>query len=173
MKAFASLQEIRNIATLEIRGMGYGPRRLVEEARDVKRGERGQSTGASEYWCVFDVEAPKPHDRLHEAVQMARDNGISVAISNPCFELWLVLHFADRERWIDNDASRDLRHQLDGSQGKSVDGATYMGLRDQAILRAKRLQILHTTAGRELPQDNPSSGMYRLLESIEPMTATR
>ncbi|MDE0496026.1 MAG: RloB family protein [Acidimicrobiaceae bacterium] len=173
LKAFASLQEIRNIATLEIRGMGYGPRRLVEEARDVKRSERGQSTGASEYWCVFDVEAPRPHDRLHEAVQMARDNGISVAISNPCFELWLVLHFADRERWIDNDASRDLRHQLDGSQGKSVDGATYMGLRDQAILRAKRLQILHTTAGRELPRDNPSSGMYRLLESIEPTTGTR
>ena len=168
LKAFASLQGARNVATLDIRGMGCGPRRLVEEARDVKRSERGQSTGASEYWCVFDVEAPKPHDRLHEAVQMARDNGINAAISNPCFELWLILHFADREKWTDNDACRDLRHQLDGSQGKSVDGAAYMGLRDQAILRAKRLQILHTTAGRELPHDNPSSGMHRLLESSEP-----
>lgn len=167
LKAFASLQEVRNLATLDIRGMGRGPRRLVEEARDVKRSERGQSTGASEYWCVFDVEAPKPHDRLHEAVQMARDNGIHTAISNPCFELWLILHFADRDKWIDNSACRGLRHQHDGSQGKSVDGATYMGLRDQAIQRAKRLQILHSTASRELPDDNPSSGMYRLLEAIE------
>ena len=27
---------------------------------------------------------------------MARDNGIRVAISNPCFELWLVLHYAQQ-----------------------------------------------------------------------------
>ena len=169
LKAFASLQEVRNVATLDIRGMGCDPRRLVEEAKDAKRSERRQTTGASEYWCVFDVEAPTPHDRLHEAVQMARDNGINVAISNPCFELWLILHFADHESWIDNDACRNLRHQLDGSQSKSVDGVAYMGLRDQAILRAKRLQVLHTTAGRELPDDNPSSGMYLLLEAIEPI----
>ncbi|MCY3949065.1 MAG: RloB family protein [Acidimicrobiaceae bacterium] len=168
LKAFASLQEVRNLATLDIRGMGCGPRKLVEEARDVKRSERGQSTGTSEYWCVFDVEAPRPHDRLHEAVQMARDNGINAAISNPCFELWLILHFADREKWIDNNDCRALRRRYDGSQGKSLDGAVYMGLRDRAIERAKRLEPIHTSAGRELPKDNPSSGMYRLLEAIEP-----
>ena len=156
------------MATLKIHGLGYEPRRLVEEARAAKRSERGQSNGATEYWCVFDVEAPTPHARLHEAVQMARDNGISVAVSNPCFELWLVLHYTDHEGWINNDDCRSLRRQHDGSQGKGVDGAAYMPRRRDAIMRARRLASLHASANRELPDDNPSSGLYRLLEAVEP-----
>ena len=169
LKAFASLQEVRSVASLDIRGMGCEPRRLVEETRAAKRSERGQATGSTEYWCVFDVEAPTQHARLHDAVQMARDNGINVAISNPCFELWLVLHYADHESWIDNDDCRDLRRQHDGSPGKSLDGAAYMPRRREAIMRAKRLETLHASANRELPNDNPSSGLYRLLEAIEPI----
>lgn len=169
LTALASLQEVRSVATLDIRGMGCEPRKLVEEAKAVKLSERGQSTGVTEYWCVFDVEAPKPHARLSEAVQMARDNGINVAISNPCFELWLVLHFADRDSWIDNGDCSSLRRQHDGSHGKSLDGAAYMPQRREAIMRAKRLAALHASANRELPADNPSSGLYRLLDAIEPI----
>jgi len=43
-------------------------------------------------WCVFDVD---DHPRVADARQMAADNGIELAISNPCFELWLLLHFRD------------------------------------------------------------------------------
>ena len=103
-----------------------------------------------------------------EAVQMAHANSISVAISNPCFELWLVLHYADRERWINNDDCRSLRRQHDNSQGKSLDPAIYMPLRQDAIKRAKRLTKLHADAGRSHPKDNPSSSLYRLLEAIIP-----
>ena len=173
LQAFASLQEVRNVATLDIRGMGCEPRKLVEEARAAKRGERGLSTGVTQYWCVFDVEAPTQHARLNEAVQMARDNGISVAVSNPCFELWLVLHYADHERWIDNDACRSLLRQHDSSRGKSLDGATYMPRRHQAVERARRLATQHASANREFPDNNPSSAMYRLLESIEPIQDQR
>ena len=169
LEALAALHEVRSVATLDIRGMGCEPRKLVEEAKAEKRSERRQWTGATEYWCVFDVEAPAPHKRLHEAVQMARDNGISVAVSNPCFELWLVLHYADHERWIDNDDCGSLRRQHDGSQGKRLDGAAYMPLRREAIMRARRLAMLHDSANRVLPDNNPSSGMYRLLEAIEPV----
>ncbi|MDE0162523.1 MAG: RloB family protein [Acidimicrobiaceae bacterium] len=168
LKAFAALDEVRGIATLDIRGMGYEPRRLVEEARVVKRSERGQATGATEYWCVFDVEAPTQHARLKEAVQMARDNDISVAISNPSFELWLVLHCTDYENWINNDNCRSLRRKHDNSQGKSLIGAAYMPRRHQAITRARRLAILHASANREFPNDNPSSSVYLLMEAVYP-----
>ena len=169
LKAVASLPEVRDIATLEIHGMGCEPRRLVEEARAAKRSERGQSTGATSYWCVFDVEAPRRHARLDEAVQMARDNDINVAVSNPCFELWLVLHYTDHERWIDNDDCRSLRRQHDGSKGKGLDGAAYMPRRHEAMERARRLAASHDSAKRQLPHDNPSSDMYRLLEAVDPI----
>ncbi len=167
LKAFAALHEVRSTATLDVRGLGYEPRKLVEEARKVKRSERRQSPGATEYWCVFDVEAPTQHARLRDAVQMARDNGIGVAISNPCFELWLVLHYADHEGWINNDDCCSLRRQYDGSQGKRLDGGAYMLRRGEAIMRAERLARLHAEADRQFPTDNPSSGLYRLLQAVD------
>lgn len=167
LKAFASLEKVRDVATLDIRGMGCDPRRLVEHAKEAKRLERRQQTGSTSYWCVFDVEAPRPHARLSDAVQMARDNDISVAISNPCFELWLVLHHTDRDRWINNDDCRGLLRQFDNSQGKRLVGDVYMSLRYEAIKRAKRLAALHASASRVRPDDNPSSSLYCLLEAID------
>ncbi len=169
LKAFASLPQVRSVATLDIRGLGYEPRRLVEEAKSVKRSERNQWIGVTEYWCVFDVEAPTPHARLNDAVQMARDNGIKVAISNPCFELWLVLHYVDHDGWINNDDCSSLRRRQDKSQGKRLDGAVYMSRRHHAIERARRLATMHVRANRQLPDDNPSSSLYLLMEAICPM----
>ena len=48
-----------------------------------------------ECWCVFDVEWPKNHPHLFEAKRLAYAKGVSLAISNPCFELWLILHHED------------------------------------------------------------------------------
>lgn len=168
LKAFARLPNVRAVATLDIRGLGYEPRRLVEEAREVRRQEGRQGSGSTQYWCVFDVEAPKQHHRLLEAVQMAHDNDIHVAVSNPCFELWLLLHYVDRESWLDNGACRTLRHKQDGSQGKSLDSAVYMQRLTEAMQRSRRLEVLHERAGRELPNNNPSSSVHRLLQAIDP-----
>lgn len=172
LKAFARLPSVRAVATLDIRGMGYEPRRLVEEAveeaKEVRRQERRQGSGATQYWCVFDVEAPTQHHRLREAVQMARDNQIEVAISNPCFELWLLLHYIDHESWIANEACRTLRRGQDGAQGKALDGAAYMQRLANATRRSRRLETLHERAGREFPDNNPSSNVHRLLHAIDP-----
>jgi hypothetical protein len=56
-------------------------------------------------WCVFDVDE---HPHIPDAKQQARDNGIELAISNPCFELWLLLHFQDQRSCIDRSA---LHHE--------------------------------------------------------------
>jgi hypothetical protein len=47
---------------------------------------------ADEVWCVFDVDE---HPKLAEARDQANANGIQLAVSNPCFELWLLLHFQE------------------------------------------------------------------------------
>ncbi|WP_130798377.1 RloB family protein [Streptomyces otsuchiensis] len=51
-------------------------------------------SGYDEVWCVIDVESP-PHARLHEALALARGENIRVALTNPCFDLWILLHFSD------------------------------------------------------------------------------
>ena len=94
-------------------------------------------------------------------------SGIRLAISNPCFELWLALHFEDHTAWLDNDGARRLCRKHDNSSGKGLDGARYMPRRADAAQRARALTARHAGDGREFPKDNPSSGMYLLLEAIE------
>lgn len=44
-----------------------------------------------EYWAVFDVDQ-QPTRALAEAAQIARARAFRLAGSDPCFELWLLLH---------------------------------------------------------------------------------
>lgn len=91
-----------------------------------------------------------------------------MAVSNPCFELWLALHFKDVRAFHDNDQARRLRRDLDGQPGKSIVGAQYMARRMEAARRAAKLATFHRENGADSPHDNPSSGMYRLIEATLP-----
>lgn len=147
---------------------GVGPpRTLVERAKQAKT-EAGTVAADTEYWCVFDVEAPEPHPGLQDAVVMARDNGIRVAVSNPCFELWLILHYADRTAWLTTATAESLRSQYDGSTGKGINGEDYVQHRMDAVGRAKNLKSRHEGDMTRFPDDNPSSGMFKLVEAVEP-----
>lgn len=63
------------------RGEPYG---LVEKAVDhQRRAPRSEADGFEPYdqvWCVFDVEAPRPHARLAAALALARRNRVHCAI---------------------------------------------------------------------------------------------
>ena len=120
-----------------------------------------------ECWCVFDVEWPKHHPNLLRAVNLARAKGVSLAISNPCFELWLVLHHQDFGKFQNTAEIESYSRKLDGRSGKSIDPTIYMPLRKAAARRAKKLDMQHETGGCILPHDNPSSGMYKLMQAIE------
>ena len=49
-----------------------------------------------EPWLVIDVDHHRP-DSLSQVCQEATQKGFQLAVSNPCFELWLRLHFAEAE----------------------------------------------------------------------------
>ncbi|WP_083792818.1 RloB family protein [Kribbella flavida] len=120
-----------------------------------------------ECWCVFDVEWPQNHPHLHRALKLAADKGIRVAVSNPCFELWLVLHHRDQAAFLDNKSAEALSRQLDGRSGKRLDGARYMALRQDASRRAAALVTRHRRNGTQFPNDNPSSSMHEFLAAVE------
>lgn len=75
------------------------PVTLVKDAiahRDrAPQSPQDRCTAYDEVWCVMDVEAPRPHPGIGEALELARNEGVSVALTNPCFELWILLHFSD------------------------------------------------------------------------------
>ncbi|WP_420080425.1 RloB family protein [Streptomyces sp. JL4002] len=92
--------ELKSLPVTICLGGDHGePKSLVRSA--IRHKERAAQSAADrhtpydEVWCVVDVEAPTPHPSLDEAVQLARRAGVNMALSNPCFELWLLLHFKD------------------------------------------------------------------------------
>ncbi len=146
---------------------GAVPYTLVSAAAASKSRSLEEADEIDEVWCLFDVECPDNHPNLKEAVDLANRDNIGLAISNPCFELWLALHFEDHTDCLTTDEAVELRSSHDGSSDKSVDGPAYMPRRSKAYRRAGYLDRMHQRKGNAFPDDNPSSGMFRFLEAIE------
>lgn len=85
---------------VECVGTGRDPLGVVQRAI----GERKELARKSERevdftWVVFDKDDADLNEahtaRFEQAFILAEDESISVALSNECFELWLLLHFED------------------------------------------------------------------------------
>jgi hypothetical protein len=160
---------VREAAAVEIRvdpEFGAVPLTLVRRAAEARSRALTENDEIDEFWCVFDVEWPKNHPNLREAIALAKANEISLAISNPCFEIWLILHLREHGAWLDNDQAERLRHKLDKSTDKSLDPAKYMPHVGKAASRAVKLEDRHQGNGTSFPDDNPSSSMHRLIASV-------
>jgi len=59
-----------------------------------------------ELWMVIDVDK-WPEKQLSDVAQKCRQKGYKLAVSNPCFELWLLLHVQDVNEY-DSDFISEL-----------------------------------------------------------------
>lgn len=147
---------------------GAVPMTLVDQAcRDVddNRSRRREDPLYDEIWCVFDVDE---HPNVKGAIARARQKGVQLAISNPCFELWLILHLRDQTAHIDRHDAQRLANQHGIIEGKEVRSEMFDQLEDryeEARQRARMLDRKHDGDGSP-PGSNPSTGVWRLIESI-------
>jgi hypothetical protein len=70
------------------------PKNLLETARKERReySDSGSEKKPESIWIVCDVDL---HKNFHPIIKEAQDEGFKVAISNPCFEVWLFQHLAE------------------------------------------------------------------------------
>jgi hypothetical protein len=158
----------RGIIELEI-VQGGVPKKVVERAVEMKmaaeRNARLRQDVNLQYdhvWCVFDVDE---HRLIAEASQQARENSIDLAVSNPCFELWLLLHFRDQTAHIEGEAVQRLcREHMPGYQ-KTPPCDALRPYQTEAIERATKLE--KRQAARNNSGGNPSTGIHRLIQQIQ------
>jgi hypothetical protein len=109
-----------------------------------------------EVWAVCDVD----EFDISDAACMARQHQVELALSQPCFEVWLILHLSDCNAHLDDATHAKAR------LGKVLSGWDKTDLRfgdfgdgvDDAVRRAKSLG--------EPPEANPSTTVWRLVESL-------
>jgi len=145
------------------------PLTLVKRARQERdNAEEQAKSQADEFlryervFCVFDID---DHPHVPEAKQLARDNGLEVAISNPCFDLWLLLHLRESPGMLHRHAVQSLLAQLMPAKRKHVDFEKLSPGYEAAFARAERLDADAVAVGEH--GRNPTTGVYRLTAAIK------
>jgi hypothetical protein len=139
--------------------------RAVEAKKDDERDARRKGGRArDEYWCVCDVDE---HPKLREAIELAVRNDIKLAISNPCIELWFLIHFEDQFAYIDrHDSQTAAKTHTKCDKTLTTDALEELEERfAEAKDRARRLEAKHMGDGTPAP-GNPSSDVWRIIDSI-------
>ena len=118
-----------------------------------------------EIWCVFDVDQ---HPNISQAINDARQSGINVAVSNPCFELWLVLHRQEQTAYIDRHDIQQRSDEVGLTANKHIlpaAEAVLVEAVDTAKQRALALDRRHAGNG-SAPRSNPSTNAWRLVDRL-------
>ncbi len=68
------------------------PPGIIKDAQEIISGRSFEPTQGDSVWCVYDVDA-NSNAILAKAATLAKKNCFDIALSNPCFELWYILHF--------------------------------------------------------------------------------
>ena len=87
------------------------PEHVLTQLNDYKRDYSLEED--DELWLVIDKDRWTEAMLSHVAAECAQNDFMHMALSNPCFELWLLLHLVDatsltseeQEQWMKNDRS--------------------------------------------------------------------
>lgn len=174
VRYFRALLKDKRIRTarVEVYGPegGTDPKSIVEFAKGKVEYARRDGDPFDEVWCVFDRD---DHLKIADAMTQAKhqtdpEGGFEVAFSNPCFELWFLLHFRYSSGHQHRTAvARELK-QKDRIAGYDKPMDVYGLLKDKqddAIGNAKRLRKHHKdcNAGR---QENPCTNVDELVVGL-------
>jgi hypothetical protein len=119
-----------------------------------------------EAWCVFDQDDYADGGTFDKAIKSAGDR-INLAVSCPSFELWLLLHFKYCGAHLDQrEAMRRLKQHLPSFDKTGLRADDFAAHIDTAIANARKLDHAH-----QQPFQNPSTGIWRLVERLRGNTA--
>ncbi|MEU4702870.1 RloB family protein [Nonomuraea dietziae] len=157
-----------DVRSCRLVGLGKDPGSVVDYAireRDKKakeaRAQKDANVAYDEVWCVVDVD---DHKTLEGALSKARQNWINVAVSHPCFELWILYHFAECRAGCDGGALKSkIRKHLptyDKHLGRDFPFDRYETARDRAQKADPRLTAPNSKGC------NPSTNVWLLVDVI-------
>lgn len=134
--------------------------RLHKEATEY------QFRNGDQFWLVIDKDR-WTDDMLREIIGLCKDSDYQVALSNPCFELWLLLHLQIVENLhlpknMSPNQIKTIFNPIIDKRNKGNYTATYAHCIPQALKEARKLDR-HPDAPYP---DCPGTRVYRLVEEL-------
>ena len=147
---------------------------LVQHAKDVLKQDPYYPDDGDKVWCVFDRD-DNTNQNLNAAERLAEQLGYQLAFSNPCFELWILLHFRDQRAELLNaddviavlrdggylpqyEKNMDVYDRLSGQQTEAVARAG----RRMASLNEDRIKAISR-------ESNPATTVHILVQYLNDM----
>ncbi len=150
-------------------------KRLLQEAKREYNFKK-----SDEFWLIIDRdhwETIHNHSFDNLVNDCKAENNFYLAMSNPCFEIWLLLHLKDSTEWteeqkiaiLENRKNSNTKNHIDivlgDLQGKGYnkrpDPAIYNPLTLTAIDRAKKLDNLNENYPTQI-----GTHVYKLIEKL-------
>ncbi|EEB8835869.1 RloB family protein [Klebsiella pneumoniae] len=156
------------------------PVQLVDEAVSKKNSK--DCVDGDVFWVVYDRESviKYPRSKHKEAWDKASRNGINIAISNVCFEFWVLLHFDEiyqpYSSFTDLLNNSILKEKLRSVGIKNYDKGSdelYFKIRKgipnarKRAARVNRSIIASSNAKAEEYDYSPYTKMHELLDAID------
>lgn len=120
-----------------------------------------------ERWLSLDVDHQASGSHLKALARVckeAEEDGIQLAISNPCFEAWLLLHFSETRPPSTPASCEQALRDVTGSYNKTrLQGERYTAQRVRGACRAARTLDM---SPKERWPNQPGSHVYRLVERL-------
>jgi RloB-like protein len=146
---------------------GCAPSQVVRYAIDKAKGASGPF---DEVYCVVDVDDFGACGDLGRAVDLAAkasdaDLSVQLIVSNPCFELWVILHFIDhRAHAASYEQIKPIVRKVAPNYDKSSLDFMRHGYADAYLLAAQRAKALEPSGADH--SANPSTNMWQLVQAM-------
>jgi hypothetical protein len=121
-----------------------------------------------ELWMIIDLDRWTQRNLSSIAAQCIQNN-FFLAVSNPCFEIWLLLHLReisqnDHVRFSNcSILERELKLILGSYNKANLDTSRFLPSINIAIIRAKKLDV---NPGHRWP-NSLGTRIYKLIENLE------
>lgn len=161
----------RHFAITIKKGKGGSRLQIVQLAVDFKN---QTNTDFDEVWCVMDVESQHKEEAVKDlmsAIESAAQNQVTLCLSNPVFEVWLLAHFVRSSKsFKDCDAvilflNKHWKKEFKQDYSKS-DRGIYQKISDRtlkAIQNAKAVREKDHGVEKQIEKCNSATEIYRLV----------
>lgn len=138
------------------------PKHIIQRIEDFKSKKVSTQMKTDEYWAVVDFDE-WGETQLKKAFEECENNKFNLAVSNPCFELWLNFH-RDTLKTPKTcpECERELKRFLGDYSKNNYDVDKLISKLDKAITKAKQL---HKNKKEPFPKDT-GTHVYLLVEKL-------
>lgn len=141
-------------------------------AKDAKK--QGLNTKYGDIAAVvFDMDLDYAKTKEHKQIlELAKNKNIEIYSSNPCFELWYLLHFRYSTKSFNSskEVIDELKKYIPDYKKNRCDFNILEPQSYEAIKNAKQLQtkIAETSKNRNSIVNNPNTDVYKIVETVLP-----